>query len=259
MAQQAVVDLITQTEREPASETVVGGADVALMFERLARDPAVDVEKLERLIAMQERIMRHNAKAAYESQFSQMQPKIPVIDEKGRIEVKGSLRSTYAPLEDIHDVIKPILSEYGFAIRHRTEWPQDKPNIIRIVGILSHAQGHSEESVFEAPMDRSDYRTDIQSMGSTVSYGRRYTTIDLLNISTRRIDNDGQGVGKHDGPAPPEGYDAWLATLEGVADEGMKAWSLAWNKSKPEYTKHLAQTAPKHLAAIKTRAASVRA
>jgi hypothetical protein len=207
-------------------------AGLVLMFERLAKDPAVDVEKLERLIAMQERIMAHNAKSAFDSAYSRMQPDIPEIDEKGRIVVGQKLRSTYAKLEDIHHVIKPILKSYGFALRHRTEWPSDRPGVIRIVGILSHEQGHSEESAFEAPADKSDFRSDIQSQGSTVSYGRRYTTLDLLNIATRGQDDDGAKSGR---PEPPKGYDTWLLMLDSVAKDGAKAYDLAWEQSKPEF------------------------
>lgn len=222
-------------------ELVTRDDSLVLMFERLAKDPAVDVEKLERLIAMQERIMRHNAKAAFDSAFAKMQPEIPIIDEHGRIEVKGTIRSTYAPLEDIHEVIKPITATYGFAVRHRTEWPADRPGIIRIVGILSHEQGHSEETVFEAPMDRSDYRTDIQSMGSTVSYGRRYTTLDLLNIATRKADNNGHSK-REEEPEVPDGFEAWCATLETLACEGPKSFDPAWEKSPAAFKTHLMNT-----------------
>jgi len=222
-------------------ELVTRDDSLVLMFERLAKDPAVDVEKLERLIAMQERIMRHNAKAAFDSAFAKMQPEIPIIDEHGRIEAKGTIRSTYAPLEDIHEVIKPITATYGFAVRHRTEWPADRPGIIRIVGILSHEQGHSEETVFEAPMDRSDYRTDIQSMGSTVSYGRRYTTLDLLNIATRKADNNGHGK-REEEPTAPDGFEAWCATLETLASEGPKSFDPAWEKSPAAFKTHLMNT-----------------
>lgn len=229
--------LVTDT---PVNALTAVADPAAAMFERLARDPKVDPEKLERLIALQERIMRHNAKAAFDSAFSKMQPYIPEIDEKGQIRVKDTVRSTYAKLEDIHKVIKPILAKYGFAVRHRTEWPSDKPNIIRVVGILSHEQGHSEESVFEAPKDASDYRTDIQSQGSTVSYGRRYTTIDLLNISTRGSDNDGQTK-----PQPPDGFDKWWKQIEAAAANGQLEFDAAWETSDAQFknytVKHMKQ------------------
>lgn len=237
----------------PAGE----GSDLVLMFERLAKDPNVDPDKLEKLIGLQERIMRHNSKAAFDAAFARMAPKIPEIDEHGKILNKDrqSVRSTYAPLEDIHKVVKPILAADGFAIRHRTEWPADRTGTIRIVGILSHEQGHSEESAFEAPMDRSEYRTDIQSMGSTVSYGRRYTTLDLLNISTRRQDDDGHRAGR---PAPPEGYEAWASVLEGEALSGTAAYEKAWNdtaKTKPDFKTFMVNHDKDRWNAIKATAA----
>lgn len=215
---------------EPSPSTAIAG--FITVIERLAANPQVDVTKLEKIIELQERILDRNAKAAFEAAYAQMQPDIPEIDEKGQILVKGTLRSSYAKLEDIHKAIKPVLKAHGFALRHRTEWPDDRKNIIRIVGILSHVEGHSEESAFEAPMDQSEYRTDIQSMGSTVSYGRRYTTIDLLNIATRSQDNDGSTAGR---PQPPHGYPEYWFELMAAADLGITALEAAWHGGKPEY------------------------
>src|SRR3990167_4493617 len=162
------------------------------VFERFAKDPTIDVEKLGRLIEFQKDILHVQAKEAYNAAYVAMQAVLPTITKRGKITGKGdTVRSRYAKLEDIQTACKPILRQFGFALRHRTEWPRE--GIIRVVGILSHLQGHSEESAFEAPMDSSEYRTQIQSMGSTVSCGRRYTTIDLLNLTQVGIDNDGQG------------------------------------------------------------------
>ena len=240
---------------ESRETTLAPSTDVS-MFERLAKDPAVDVDKLERLIAMQERILKHQAKAAFARHLARMQSELPEVSERGQILVNGQLRSTYAKLEDIHAQIRPILRKHGFAIRHRTEWPQDRAGIIRIVGILSHEHGHSEESSFEAPADKSNYRTDIQSMGSTVSYGRRYTTLDLLNIATRGQDDDGQKSGR---PQAPEGYDDWLADIACVADEGTARFSATWDKSKVEYRNFLVQHERPKWEELKRKAATVTA
>ena len=258
------LDISDQLRRDEAPAPIPGRlpqppppeGGLALVIERLAQNPSVDVAKLEKIIELQERILHVQAEAAFNAAFSRMQPEIPEVDEKGEIVVKGTLRSTYATLEDIHAAIKPILKTHGFAIRHRTEWPADKPNIIRIVGILSHEQGHSEESVFEAPADHSDYRTDIQSMGSTVSYGRRYTTLDLLNIATRGQDKDGQKQTAI--PKAPGGYDNWLTDMTAVAEEGMLALQAAWRKSKVEYREHVTKYAADTWAAIKVRAQHAR-
>lgn len=215
---------------EPEAGALVR-AETGDMLERLARDPNVSVDKLERLIAMRERVMAHTAKAAFDAAFTLMQADLPEISENGQIKKRdGSVQSRYAKLEDIQTAVKPVLKQHHFSIRHRTEWPADKPNVIRVVGILSHEQGHSETSTFEAPMDKSDYRSDIQSMGSTVSYGRRYTMLDLLNITTRGADNDGQS-GKAEQPEPPQGYPSWLSHLTTIAQKGQQPFDAAWETS----------------------------
>lgn len=211
------------------------GGEAVSMFERLALDPSVDVEKLQRLIEMQERIMRHNAKAAFDAAYSQMQANIPQIDERGRILNKaGHVQSTYALLEDINEQIAPVLREFGFSIRYRTEYPSDK--IIRTVGILSHREGHSEESFFDAEEDKSDYRSKIQSQGSTRSYGRRYTMFDLLNIVSRGIDDDGQASGpsKRTEKSKPAGLDDLMDNISASADNGARPLQDVWNAAKPE-------------------------
>jgi len=232
---------------------------LALVVERLAANPSVDVVKLEKIIELQERMLRQQAKADFDACYSKMQPEIPEITEHGQIMVRGALRSTYAKLEDINAVIKPILARHGFAMRHRTEWPADKKDIIRVVGILSHERGHSEESIFEAPQDTSEYRTAIQSMGSTVSYGRRYTTCDLLNIVTRGVDKDGQAQEKPSAPAPPAGFQDWWEDLQTVAENGSSALKAAWEQSSQTFRKHLVNTNNGGWETVKRAAAQVKA
>lgn len=221
------------------------------MIERIAANPNVDVVKLEKVIDLQERLLAQQALAAFEADFARMQPDLPEIDERGKIRNRdGSVRSTYATLEDINEVIKPILARHGFSIRHKTVFPADKPNIIRVVGILGHKLGHREQSEFEAPADSSEYRTDIQSQGSTVSYGRRYTTCDLCNITTRGQDNDGQG-GK---PQPPQGYDAWFGALDGVVVEGPNRLQQVFSDSPVDFKNYTVKYRAAEWNALKAKA-----
>ena len=52
---------------------------------RASRDPSVDVDKLERLLGMAERLEARQAKQAYSTALAEMQPKLPVIEERGEI------------------------------------------------------------------------------------------------------------------------------------------------------------------------------
>ena len=162
------------------------------VIERAALNPAVDIEKMERLLAMQERILARNAKSAYAAALAQLQPDLPTIVERGAIKNKaGGVQSRYALWEDVVSIITPILSQHGFAITFRTA-NLDKQ--VTVTGVLSHREGHAEETSLTLPIDSSDFRNLVQSIGSSVSYGKRYTAAALLNLrSGITEDDDGQG------------------------------------------------------------------
>lgn len=243
---------------ERKDEQPIGDAAVT-MFERLALDPSVNVEKLERLIEMQERIMRHTAKAAFDAAFSEMQGEIPVITELGEIKVEGKLRSRYATNEDIQEALKPILQKHGFALRFRNE-STDKQ--LKVIGILSHRGGHSEQDEFVTAPDTSGSKNAIQAIGSARAYGQRYTTLSLLNIATREpgkgADDDGRAAGKPATPAPPEGYQDWLDDMRALSSDGAKALAEAWSKSKDEYRRWVNKYDADAYRAIKSTALAVK-
>lgn len=183
------------TQHVPAGQVVQAGSSLMDVISRAASDPNTDVEKLERLLGMYERITAQQAKAAYTAALAQMQPKLPVIDERGGIKDRaGKVQSTYAKWEDINDAIRPVLQAHGFALSFRvTTTPK-----VAVTGVLAHCDGHSEETTMELPVDGSGSKNDVQAVGSSFSYGKRYTAIALLNITSRAPqdrDDDGNAAG----------------------------------------------------------------
>ena len=225
--------------QEPEPSLELERVSGVTMFERLATDPSVDVAKLEKLIEMHERILRHQAKAAFDAAFSEMQGDLPTITEDGEIEVDGVVRSTFATDEAIVEAVRPVLKRYGFALRFKNKVADGK---LKIIGILSHKGGHSEDDEFETDPDDSGKKNKIQARGSARSYGKRYTTIALLNIVTRGQDDDGQSAYKPDETEVPAGLEDWWMDLRAVADEGFEAFAKTWNESRKDYrtfvTKH---------------------
>ena len=180
----------------PVQETALTAPDagaIVSMIERAALDPRVDMDKMERLLAMQERIFDRNARMAYASALAVMQPKMPVITERGGIKNKeGQIQSKYALWEDINDSIKPLLAEHGFALSFRTGTTTEGK--ITVTGILSHREGHQEETTISLPHDSSGNKNAVQAVGSSTSYGKRYTATALLNITSRGEDDDGHAA-----------------------------------------------------------------
>src|SRR6185369_9501642 len=87
---------------------------VLAVIERAALNPDIDVQKMQALFELQERIMARHAEMAFSSAFAEMQSEIPAIAENGKIEFSGKVQSRYALFEDINEVVKPILQKHGF-------------------------------------------------------------------------------------------------------------------------------------------------
>lgn len=237
----------------PVQQTADG---LIAAIERLAANPQVDVEKLERIIALQERILRVNAETAFNEAFAAMQPKIPVILESKN---GDGGKWAYAPLEDIVETVRPILAAHGFTLSHQTEWPD--PKTVKVIGILTHAGGHARRSEFQASADQSGSKNAIQALGSSNHYGRRYTTNDLLCIVTRGADDNGDKSGREE---PPDGYDERWTDLVATAQEGTAALDRAWTdlgKTKPgrDFKAYTVNQNREKWNALKAKAAQVKA
>lgn len=161
------------------------------VIERITMNPDVDIAKLEKMLEMQERILARNARMAFASAMAAMQTQLPEIEQNGEIKHNGRLISRYAKFEDINEGVKPVLRTHGFAVSFRIEQPEGK---IKVTAILSHREGHSEETSVVLPADVSGAKNAVQAQGSSLAYGKRYAMCALLNIATRGEDDDGQSA-----------------------------------------------------------------
>lgn len=159
------------------------------MIERVARDPSVSLDRMERLIQMKEQMTARAARAAYDAAFAPMQEALPIIDERG---VHDGTKSSYAKWDDINEAIKPVLAAHGFSIRFRSRQEGAK---VYVTGVLSHRDGHSEETTIELPADTTGQKNAVQAIGSSMSYGQRYTAKLLLSLSSRKSDDDNGDAG----------------------------------------------------------------
>lgn len=201
-------------EHQPAATPTGGDDPFFAMIERAARDPAISVEKLERLYELSERARSARAKQAFAEAFAALQIELPTIDRKNRVVVYKKAdrekqggpiegvdvpqQSTpYATLETIIQAIRAPLARRGFSIRfeHATS-PQ---GLIETAAILTHRDGHAERaSTPPLQHDSSGSKNSVQAVGSSLTYGRRYALLALLAIvshAPQDADDDGRAAG----------------------------------------------------------------
>lgn len=188
-------ELAKAEPKPPAVPAVQTEAETFLaMIERAARDPSIDLDRMERLTAMYERSKARAAEAEFTAALTDLQAELPVIDEKGAIRNKaGEVQSRYAKWEDINEAITPLLKAHGFTLTFRTETTETR---VTTTGILRKG-GHAQEATFNLPVDTGPGRNAVQSVASAFSYGKRYAAIALLNITSRAkgdADDDAQAT-----------------------------------------------------------------
>jgi hypothetical protein len=175
------------------TEVVPVAGDVLAVIAAAAADPRVDPAKLEVLLSLKERIDAREAERQFNEAFARLVLRIPRVSKKGKITLrtkegidKGEL--PFARWEDIDYVIRPLLADEGFALSFSCESAKD---CIIMTGHLTHKAGHERRSTMQLPPDAGPGRNQLQAIGSSHSYGKRYITIDLLNIISEGADNDG--------------------------------------------------------------------
>jgi len=232
----------------PPPDPSEAGAWMA-MLGRLSERPDVDVEKLERLIQLGERMQTHKARAEFYTAFAEMGDELPTVIERGI----GHNAITYATNADIQDAVKPVLKRHGFMLSFRTAFADDGQ--CKITGVLAHRGGHSEQTEFVAKPDTSGSKNAIQAIGSTLQYGYRYTTRALLNIATRAEDDDGDAAGGR--PDPPEGYEQWQQDFEAAAEKGMAPLLDVWQRGVEEFRHYAATYSPDWGKVLRAKASKV--
>jgi len=168
--------------------TEVEHAAFSSIIERAARDPSVDIAKLERLVELQVDAEKRRAKASYLAAIAKMQAELPAVARRGT----AHNNKKYARLEDIIEAAKPVLSKHGFSLTYRIT-QTDKT--MTIVGVLGHEDGHTEQTDMTLPADNSGGKNIVQAWGSSATYGKRYVALTLLGIATEDEDDDGKAAG----------------------------------------------------------------
>jgi hypothetical protein len=192
MAKNAVI------RQEPEITMIDEVTSVLQIIERMTTNPAVDVDKLERLMDMHDKVIARRAKGAYLHAFSALQVDLPSIEERGIVKGNnGKVMYTYARWEDINDILKPILAKHGFGLWFKAGDQVEGGKTI-VITLLGHRDGHVETTPVPMALDRSGAKNEQQGTGSSLSYAKKYGAGLLLNLTFRGEDDDAAAAGAHE-------------------------------------------------------------
>lgn len=185
-----------------SSDNVVQASSMMEVISRAAADPKTDVEKLERLMAMAERVEARSAEQAFSAAMTKAQ------GEMGRVSADATnpqTRSNYASYAALDRAVRPIYTQHGFALSFDTA-PDAGPDMVRVLCHVSHSGGHSRTYQIDMPADGKgakggDVMTKTHAVGAAMSYGSRYLLKLIFNIAVGEDDDDGNSASTNpDGP-----------------------------------------------------------
>lgn len=182
---------MTKSTQVVAAEPTESG-NVLQIISRAAADPSVDIEKLERLLAMQERIVAKHAESEFNAALNAAQTEISPIAADAE---NSQTRSRYATYAKLDRVLRPIYTRHGFSLSF-DETDSPKPDHIRVLAILAHRGGHSRTYQKDMPTDGKgakggDVMTKTHAVGAAASYGMRYLLKGIFNVAIGEEDRDG--------------------------------------------------------------------
>lgn len=219
-------EVITQEQTAVAPITPMG-------MLQLAVQQNADMDKLEKLMALQERWEKNEAAKAFNAAFSSFRSEAVQIIRNKTVEQGPLSGKKYAELFSVINAVTPALSKNGLSASWKIT--KDEKDWIEVTCTVKHVLGHSDSVSMGGPPDVGGAKSAIQARASTVSFLERYTLKAICGVAEAGDDKNGSG---NAAPEPDE--------------EGKKALEACGSLSKLQETwKALTAEQRKTLGAVK--------
>ena len=197
---QHALEIHTPAEQRQVAEPIT---PMTMIDRALATGATPDT--LEKLLALQERWEANQGRKAFDAAVAEAKAEIPIVEKNA----KGHNDKRYANFAAYAAAVKDVLARHGLSYRFRT----DQADRITVTCILSHRDGHFEESSLSGPAYTSGSKNAIQAIGSTLTYLQRYTLVQALGLAATD-DDDGAKSDAQTGPISAEQVGILLKMIE---------------------------------------------
>lgn len=173
-----------------------------------------DVSVMKELLAMRAALRAENAKSEYDRAMAAFQAECPIIQK-----TKAGANNYYkfAPLDHIILQVRELIRKHGFSFSITSEITE---GWVKAICTIKHEGGHSEESVFQCPIDANpkNAMSAPQRYGASMTFSKRYSFCNGFGIMTADEDVDAGKRGKPAGPST-------LAADVEVKDLAKQVWN----------------------------------
>lgn len=167
------------------------------LIDRVSSDPDYDINKLEKMMELYTQERDRAAKESYMRAMADCQAELPAVVRDAE---NKQTSSTYATLDSVNKAVVPVITRHGFSLTFGED-ASPAEGSMRVVCTIGHRDGHSTTGHhIDVPMDATGIKgtqnkTWTHAKGSTSTYGRRYLTMMMFNVTLGSEDDDGNIAG----------------------------------------------------------------
>lgn len=190
---------------------------------QMAVQQGADLDKLQKLMDLQERWEKNEARKAFTEALGAFKANPPELTKNKQVGFdtsKGRTEYRHATLDEVSLKIGQALSTHGLS--HRWDVKQTDGRVV-VTCFITHRMGHSESVTMEGSPDTSGTKNSIQAIASTVTYLQRYTLLSATGMAVKDQDDDGRGGARG---MPDQMYTDFVSAIDALADKagGEKLW-----------------------------------
>lgn len=196
VARHEVLELAPQSNAVQAAGPRTDSQVFFQIITSVASNAQVDMDKMERMLAMHERMAARDNEQAFNTAMMGAQ------GDMGRISADATnsqTRSKYATYGQLDRHVRPVYTSHGFSLSFDTT--DGAPDgCLRVLAYVSHKAGHTRTYRADVPADGKgakggDVMTKTHATGSAMSYGMRYLLKMIFNVAVGEDDDDGNAAG----------------------------------------------------------------
>lgn len=171
-----------------AVDTTSGRGSVTQLLHAAIQKGATAAD-LKELVALHERIADREAAEAFARAMAEFQAECPAIHQGSTAKIAtkggGSYSFTYAELEDIVEVVRPIAARHGFSFTWESV---SEGGMLTTICIVRHKLGASSRTPFTVPIENPSAMNPQQKSGAALTFAQRRTLLLAFGIVTTETD-----------------------------------------------------------------------
>lgn len=176
----------------PLAPAASESAAILSVIERMATNPDIDPDRIERYMIMYEKMGAKKAEQAFGAAMTAAQSEMSVVVTNAE---NPQTRSRYANYAQLDRALRPIYSKHGFSLSFNDGTPV-RDDWVRIECFVSHVDGHTRLYHKDMPADGkgakgNDVMTKTHAVGAAQSYAMRYLLRMIFNVAVGEEDTDG--------------------------------------------------------------------